>query len=324
MIRRLLCACVGAVFLGTWVSSAHAVAKPPDLPEDGTVTATPDTSPPAPIIEELPMPHEDAAITCPYLRQQRIDRHACQIADPDMGREVLDNLKRLKQADNLLELAKDLARDGFLAEAMVCCDRAAKLCPGSPCAQRAVDVMIELTQGSDKNQVITMPNPKYMLDSADSEPGSEVMVSGLMKACHLLMSQGMHHEAAELARQAYALDPQRVLADPLIYKMHLLAESPATQPAGSSEASEPPTCPYCPNIGKPIREILPEKKKSDADDNSLSPLSAVDYEFEAGINDNDGLRMSADCSLGSYVYHLSYKNGSLAIWKTTDAGKTKP
>ena len=70
------------------------------------------------------------------------------------------------------------------------------------------------------------------VNPCNTEPGIEPMVCGLMKACHLLMSQGMQHQAAELARQAYALDPQRVMADPLIYKMHLLAESLET-PVGS-------------------------------------------------------------------------------------------
>lgn len=313
MIRLLRSACVCAVLVGAWAILAYAVAKPPDLPEDGTVTAAPDTSSPAPTIEKLPMPREEPDLTCPYLRQKMIDRHATQIADPDMGREVLDNLKRLEQADNLLELAKDLARDGFLDEAMDCCNFAADLCPSSPCAERAVHTMIDLMQGSERDQRITMPNPKYMLDSADSEPGVEAMVFELMYASHLLMSQGMQQEAAELARQAYVLDPERVLADPLIYKMHLLAQSPASQPAGANEESEPQTCPYCSNPGKPIREIVPEKTPS-----------PVDYEWEVGANDNDGLHMCADCSLGGSVYHLRYKHGSLSFWKTPNAGKTKP
>lgn len=350
MIRRFLCACMGAVLVGTWALSDHAVAKPPDLPEDGTVNAAPQTSPPAPTIEVLPMPREETDITCPYLRGQALDRHACQIADPDMGREVLDNLKRLKEADNLLELAKDLARDGLLVEAMECCDRAADLCPGSPCAERAVQTMIELALGlvtplsvadkseelESKKSVITpeekaeweriwfveMPSrltpewPRNGVFPYDEEPRVEPLVAGLMDSCYLLMRQGMQHEAARLARQAYALDPERVLADPLVYKMHLLA-----QPEGSSEESEPPTCPYSPTNGKPIREIVPRKKSSVAEETAPS---AVDYVLMIGVNDKHGLRVGANCSLGSNVYHLSYKDGSLKIWTTPDAGKTKP
>jgi hypothetical protein len=107
-----------------------------------------------------------------------------------------------------------------------------------------------------------------------------------MKACRLLMNEGLHERAAELARQAYALDPERVMADPLIYKMHLLADTPAKQPFGSSrpeEASEdcePPTCPCCPSAGRPIPGIVPQKKKSKSGPTTLlvPPLPPVDYE----------------------------------------------
>lgn len=291
--------------------------------------ATSGTGSSAPNIEILPMPHEEADITCPYLRQQTINRHACQIADPEIGRDVLANLESLKEADNLVELAKEMARYGFLTEAMMCCDLAATKCPGSRCAERAIDTLSELASGSippttdAEESAEPQPDEPTEPPSPDAEPGVEPMVFDLMKACHLLMSQGMQHQAAELARQAFALDPQRVMADPLVYKMHLLAESPPT-PAGASEESEPPTCPYCPSIGKPIREILPEKTKSkDGPTTFLVPsLPPIDYEVVPALDGE--LLLSADCSLGDNVYHLRYKHGSLSVWTTTDASKTNP
>jgi len=274
-----------------------------------------------------PAPHEDTETACPYLRQQRIDRDACQLADGEMGRDVLDNLKRLEEADNLLELAKELAHEGFLDEAMECCTRAAELCPGSPCADRAKAAMLELALAS---LVPTNDSEEAAEAQADesvekeSEPGIEPLVSGLMKSCHLLMSQGMQHQAAELARQAYALDPQRVMADPLIYKMHLLAESPATKPAGASEESEPQTCPYCPSIGKPIHEIVPEKKKRADDDTSLIvPPLIESMPFEIATDADGGLHLNADCPLGGNIFHVRYTPGRLAIWKTADDSQTK-
>ncbi len=568
MIRRLLCAALTGA-----LAVPSIAAKPPDLPDNPTITFTPQAAPlPAPalyqlrptarrtlvgsllfgihpmlallptdkildapcdhpppgtaspLVEALPMPREESDVTCPYLRQQMLDRHACQLADPEIGRDVLDNLKLLKEADNLLEMAKELADNGYLIEAMECCDRASELCPGSPCAQRAADTMMELALGiikpeadteeakekaigkklkrpvsmcftnvplrqvlddlrasqginiyvdepalnekgialdspvtiqldnialksslklllnlvhltyvvsdgvlkittenyahgklerrvysiadllehelpkdfsipsrqgeSPANRLINVisntilplswserggfatidyfPKTQSLVinqtpdaqdqiidllsalrrlydkedqekekpcltekaDGSKEEPGTEEMVCGLMKACHLLMSQGMQHQAAELARQAYALDPERVMADPLIYKMHLLAESP---PVGASEASEPPTCPYCPSAGKPIRAIVPEKKKRAAKPTTrlVPPLPPIDYEvvpaLESELTEANGdLRLSGDCSLGSNVYHLRYRHGSLAIWKTPDAGKSKP
>lgn len=288
-----------------------------------------ETESPAPTVEILPMPHEESDITCPYLRQQTIDRHACRIADPEIGRDVLANLESLKEADNLVELAKQLARYGCLTEAMMCCDLAAKKCPGSPCSERAVDTLNELALGSIAAATDTEESAEPQPDEAteppspEAAPGVEPMVLDLMKACHLLMNQGMQHQAAELARQAFALDPQRVSADPLVYKMHLLAVSPPT-PAGASEESEPPTCPYCPSIGKPIREILPEKKKSkDGSTTFLVPsLPPINYEVVPALEGE--LRLSADCSLGDNVYHLRYKHGNLTVWTTTDASKTNP
>jgi hypothetical protein len=53
----------------------------------------------------------------------------------------------------------------------------------------------------------------------------EALVTGLMKACYLAFGEGRYDKAVELARQAHAVDPARVEADPLLYKMHLLGES---------------------------------------------------------------------------------------------------
>ena len=320
MIRLLLSAGAGAALVGLLTLPALVSAKPPDLPEDGTFTLKPAQSPPATSVEAPTIPGGKSDITCPYLRQQMIDGRAVQFAELDIGRDVLENLERLKRADNLLDLAKDFASFGFYLEAMECCAYAAELCPGSPCAQRAEVTLLELAVG-----IVAPSNPsEEAAEGRTVEPGIDVMVSELMKACHLLMSQGEQRQAAEIARQAYALDPQRVHADPLIYKMHLLAESPTRQPSGSTEASEPPECPYCPRNGKPIREIVPDKKKRGADDVWLSVPHALDCELEVGANTDGELRMSADCPLGDNVYHLRYSHGNLAFWKTADAGKTKP
>src|SRR5262249_19850765 len=69
---------------------------------------------------------------------------------------------------------------------------------------------------------------------------------GLMKACRLAAEAGDMSRAADLARQAHALDPARVEADPLVYKMHLLAGAAAK---GSAEGCEP--CPRCPHVRAP-------------------------------------------------------------------------
>lgn len=57
------------------------------------------------------------------------------------------------------------------------------------------------------------------------EPGVCEQVRGLMKACRLAVETGRHQKAIQLAREAFALDAERVSADPLVYKMHLVSIS---------------------------------------------------------------------------------------------------
>jgi hypothetical protein len=267
-------------------------------------------APLVPAVEALPMPKEDTpadGVTCPYLRQQALDRHACQIADPEIGRDVLDNLERLTRADKLLHLANELAGTGHIMEAMFYCACAAELCPGSPSAARASDLLIELCFGSREPANDT----EEAAETDNSPPGVEQQVNGLMKACRLLMNEGQHEQAAELARQAYALDPERVMADPLIYKMHLLADAPVKHPAGASEESEPPSCPYCPARGKSIREIVPDKKKSAAGPTTLlvPPLPKVDYEVVPALE-----RVQAEKAAGAEEASEEVEQSSLDQW----------
>lgn len=160
MIRHLVCACVGAALVGVLVVPARVAAKPPDLPEDGTFTVKP-------ACEAPPMPHEVSDVTCPYLRQKMIDGQARQSVGTLRGRDVSENLKRLTRADKLLVKAKALARCGSFAEALFCCVEAAELCPGSPCAERAIDTMIKIAlncTASEGNSFVTQKS-----DSEESE-----------------------------------------------------------------------------------------------------------------------------------------------------------
>ena len=234
--------------------------------------------------ERLPMPQEDTAdgFTCPYLRQQAADRHAFQFADPQIGLDVLDNLESLTMADKLLEVAEKFAQAGGLGDAFECCALAQDLCTGSPCADRAAAAMLDLYVRACEPATTTNETAV----SSKKAPGVEQQVSGLMKACRLLVHEGLHAQAAELARQAFAMDPERVMADPLIYKMHLLATTPAQESVGSSESSEPPACPYCHPIGKPIPGVVPNKKKADPAPTSflVPPMPPVDYEVVPALD----------------------------------------
>jgi hypothetical protein len=80
------------------------------------------------------------------------------------------------------------------------------------------------------------------------EAAKKLMAEGLLKACRLAVVDGCYDRAADLARQAYAVDPARVEADPMVIKLDLLngwmlrQAAPKvkmlTCPAGTSEQCE--------------------------------------------------------------------------------------
>jgi hypothetical protein len=123
------------------------------------------------------------------------------------------------------------------------------------CDGVTVKTILELALGNEglglviKNDciVVTAKEKALAAEMRDCEqtfhtPGLDRQVSGLMKACHLALSCGKHVYAAELARQANALDPARVAADPVVYKMHLLA---LNRDRGCCEGCEPARADCC-------------------------------------------------------------------------------
>jgi hypothetical protein len=93
-------------------------------------------------------PAPETGPTCPYLRQQAVaDRHVRLIAEPGLGREVLDNLRRLEEANKGLKEAKALARAGQTVEALKLLDRVRRLCPGSSYDEQVSEVLSEVFGG---------------------------------------------------------------------------------------------------------------------------------------------------------------------------------
>src|SRR5262249_27615883 len=94
--------------------------------------------------------------------------------------------------------------------------------------------------------------------------GKREMVNGLMKACYLAFSEGRYDKASDLARQAHAVDPARVEADPLVYKMHLLgqgcrqpqAECEEQQAIGADGSLTPPLPDVDPSVPEAMDGVL--------------------------------------------------------------------
>jgi hypothetical protein len=194
-----------------------------------------------------------------------VDRPGLKIADPDLSRDVLSNLERLLEADRLMETARGLACAGYVWEALECYDLVCRLCPGSSFEDRVCQAVAELfaqcSDGSEEAEADGEGQDDWAKDSAcprceklhaKHRAAVRQQVAGLMKACRLHMEAGRQERAAELAREAYALDPDTVTADPLVYKMLLLADKQAKRGAASHRpgravrGESPAPCPVCP------------------------------------------------------------------------------
>jgi hypothetical protein len=207
---------------------------------------------------------------------------------------------------------------------------------------QVADLLASLRRFTEKNTTpeddAACPSacPKCERLHAARAKGVHEQVEGLMQACRLAAEAGRHARAAELARQAYALDAERVEADPLVYKMHLLAlkrdkgKARHRGPEHGAEECEP-TCPHTGECPTPKHEPPP------VDDGIVGALEQVLEEVEArpdeaphhtGVSlhgrcyDVDcswtGLRVRGQVPLHGSLYTVQFWNGALSGWATPD------
>jgi hypothetical protein len=175
--------------------------------------------------------------------------------------------------------------------------------------------------------------PKCERLHAAHAKGVHEQVEGLMQACRLAAEAGHHAKAAELARQAYALDAERVMADPLVYKMHLLAlkrdkgKARRCPPDGGAEECEP-ACPRTEDCPTPKHEALPppvdggivgalEQVLEEAEVPHHTGLSLHGRHFDVDCSWT-GLRLQGQVPLRGSLYTLQYRNGAFSGWVTPD------
>jgi hypothetical protein len=111
----------------------------------------------------------------------------------------------------------------------------------------------------------------------------------------LAVDEGRHARAAELAREAFALDPERVMADPLVYKMHLLSvmqDGESCCPCdlgckadnGAEQKKTAKAADHMRKVKHIVRQLVPllpplpapEKTGSDSESNSRNPYILTD------------------------------------------------
>jgi hypothetical protein len=298
---------------------------------------------------------------CPGMCQRPAKRHVYQFTAPDLTGDVLHNLEKVQTAHRLMHLAEHLALSGRVGEALDCFDIVCRLCPGrfegqvaevmarafAPVyggpAEDAEDGTEELPAPQEDDEA-PCPSacPKCERLHAAHVKGVHEQVEGLMKACRLAAEAGRHAKAAELARQAYALDAQRVLADPLVYKMHLLArqrdkgKARHCHPEPGAEHYEP-ACPrsedgHGPEAAGPTPPLPPVDAAVIADLERL--LEEAEAPHDGGVSLNGcnfdvdcswtGLRMRGQVPLGGALYHLQFWNGAVSGWVTPNPADLTP
>ena len=86
---------------------------------------------PIPVAPKEAAPDAPAESVCPWMRQHGAPPQEAPAADFNVSHDVLHNLEMLRQAQSLLEDARDFGRAGRVSEALECLDLVRTLCPGS-------------------------------------------------------------------------------------------------------------------------------------------------------------------------------------------------
>jgi hypothetical protein len=174
----------------------------------------------------------------------RVDLAALQAAGVSLAQPVT------LQADNIpFHLALDL----LLRQA------------GLTCHQQQVPLVITCSGQKSRGEEESEPRPEVKQPVCPKAEelharhcaALQVQARGLMKACYLALAEGRHQKAADLARQAHALAPELVEADPIVYKLHLLPGLGAASALSEheSEECEPRSSPASPQ--GPANETTP-------------------------------------------------------------------
>jgi hypothetical protein len=159
--------------------------------------------------------------SCPWPRMQKCQR--IQIwngpTESQMPADVLTNLQKITDAEDLFQLAEKLRQHGHISQAANCYKMADSLCPGSRIGAMASNAMVQMLQPFHAGLTFCSEEEQTV---GPCQAGICVQVDCIMKACRLAVEAGCYQKAAELAGQAHAMAPKLVAADPLVYKMHLV------------------------------------------------------------------------------------------------------
>ena len=166
--------------------------------------------------------------SCPWMRHHFGTTSVAPVADPVVTRDVLANLECLLEAEELLQVAQRLLNRGMPKEAVQCYEMVSKMCPGSWLDETARAVCGRFGKGDSEEcepgkTDFWLSSAEVLSKPAVCEPGVNEEVTGLIKACRLAVEMGRYQKAIDLVREAYALDAQRVVSDPVLHTLHEVA-----------------------------------------------------------------------------------------------------
>jgi tetratricopeptide (TPR) repeat protein len=213
--------------------------------------------------------------TCPYLQKKKKEAEQSKHEEPSVEfPTAMENLERLIEANDLLTQCEQALEAKELEKARECCEKAQKLCPGSPLAHRAEDTM------------------KFVMARFESESSEEAEQSVEMakrlfhKADHYRL-KGKFAQAEKYYRLVKEVCPESKLAHRASAELRLLALIKAEVEAAAEEAEpkksteEPGEIPLEPVIPEPISAVA-------------EPTSVIHVDVELLLNDGKDLIYKED------------------------------
>jgi hypothetical protein len=205
--------------------------------------------------------HSDEPTHCPWLQKHSLQPQMLG-GDIPLAPSVIENLQKLAKVEALKEKGRRLAEDGFPDTARKCFEECNRLVPAFIANRDQQPIPKPAETGRDYEEEESIPEGRTLYCS-----GVSVLVDGLIKSCYLSLAVGRWDHAIDMARQAYALDPERVDADPLMSRLHNVLSKPAgccQQKKCPGDCTDKcpdcPDCPCCPKTkttaAKPVTIII--------------------------------------------------------------------
>lgn len=148
-----------------------------------------------------------AGCVCPYLKQQAAQKQAACSPPVDLQNSVLDQLKKLKQADKLFQKAEHLQKAGKIDRASAVYKQIQELCPGSRLDVMAATKLQQIVAQQKPNPEVVSSEEQETYPVPQNDPrirqmNVEARVEKLLQACQQAFKEGDYSTAEKFALKA--------------------------------------------------------------------------------------------------------------------------